>query len=68
MSLRDATIATVGTGVMAESMIAGLLKGEQLGPEQIIASHPRAERRDALRRDYGIQAIESNTDAVRAPT
>jgi pyrroline-5-carboxylate reductase len=64
MSLRDATIATVGTGVMAESMIAGLLKGEQLGPEQIIASHPRAERRDALRRDYGIQAIESNSEAV----
>jgi pyrroline-5-carboxylate reductase len=64
MSLRDATIATVGTGVMAESMIAGLLKGEQLGPEQIIASHPRAERRDALRRDYGIQAIESNPEAV----
>jgi pyrroline-5-carboxylate reductase len=64
MSLRDATIATVGTGVMAESMIAGLLKGEQLGPEQIIASHPRAERRDALRRDYGIKAIESNPEAV----
>jgi len=64
MSLRDATIATIGTGVMAESMIAGLLKGEQVGPEQIIASHPRAERRDVLRRDYGIQAIESNLDAV----
>jgi pyrroline-5-carboxylate reductase len=64
MSLRDATIATVGSGVMAEAMIAGLLKGEQVGPEQIIASHPRAERRDALRRDYGIQAIESNRDAV----
>ncbi len=68
MSLRDATIATVGTGVMAESMIAGLLKGEQLGPEQIIASHPRAERREALRRDYGIQAIESNSEAVSRAT
>jgi pyrroline-5-carboxylate reductase len=64
MSLRDSTIATVGSGVMAEAMIAGLLKGEQVGPEQIIASHPREERRDTLRRDYGIQAVESNTDAI----
>jgi pyrroline-5-carboxylate reductase len=64
MSLRDSTIATVGSGVMAEAMIAGLLKGEQVGPEQIIASHPREERRETLRRNYGIQAIESNTDAI----
>ncbi|MEA2621902.1 MAG: pyrroline-5-carboxylate reductase [Chloroflexota bacterium] len=65
MSLRDTTIATVGSGVMAEAMIAGLLKGEQVGPEQIVASHPREERRESLRRDYGIQATESNEDAVR---
>jgi pyrroline-5-carboxylate reductase len=49
---------------MAESMIAGLLKGEQVGPEQIIASHPRAERRDQLRREHGIQTVESNAHAV----
>lgn len=66
MSLRDCTIATIGSGVMAEAMIAGLLKGEQVGPEQLIASHPREERREALRRGYGIQAVESNTDAVRS--
>ena len=45
MSLSDATIATVGSGVMAEAMIAGLLKGERVGPQQIVASHPRADRR-----------------------
>ena len=65
MSLRDSTIATVGSGVMAEAMIAGLLKTEQVGPEQIVASHPREDRRDFLRRTYGIQAVESNSDAVR---
>jgi pyrroline-5-carboxylate reductase len=64
VSLRDSVIATVGTGVMAESMITGLLKGEQVGPEQIVASHPRAERRDHLRREHGIQVVESNTDAI----
>jgi pyrroline-5-carboxylate reductase len=65
MSLRDSTIATVGSGVMAEAMIAGLLKAERVGPEQIVASHPREERREALRREYGIQAIESNVEAIR---
>jgi pyrroline-5-carboxylate reductase len=64
VSLRESVIATVGTGVMAESMITGLLKGEQVGPEQIVASHPRAERRDQLRREHGIQAVESNAEAV----
>ncbi|MBA2570426.1 MAG: pyrroline-5-carboxylate reductase [Chloroflexi bacterium] len=64
MSLRDRTIATIGSGVMAEAMIAGLLKGEEVGPEQIVASHPRPERREELARVHGIQAIESNVDAV----
>src|SRR5215210_5778587 len=50
---------------MAEAMIAGLLRGEQVGPERIVASHPRADRRDVLVRDYGIRVTESNVDAVR---
>jgi len=43
--LANATIATIGSGVMAEAMIAGLLRGELVAPGQVIASHPRAERR-----------------------
>jgi pyrroline-5-carboxylate reductase len=65
MSLRDCTIATVGSGVMAEAMIAGLLRGEEVGPEQIVASHPREERREYLRREHGVQAVESNVEAIR---
>ena len=64
MSLRDATIATVGSGVMAEAMIAGLLRGEQLSPDQIIASHPRADRRSELVTSYSIRTVEDNASAV----
>ena len=64
MSLRDATIATVGSGVMAEAMIAGLLRGEQVAPDRIIASHPRAERRSELIASYGIRTVEDNASAV----
>ena len=64
MSLRGATIATVGSGVMAEAMIAGLLRGEQVEVSQIIASHPRPERRSELISSYGIRAVADNSSAV----
>jgi pyrroline-5-carboxylate reductase len=62
--LTGTTVATVGTGVMAGSMIAGLLSGDRLRVEQILASHPRAERRAELERDLGIRTTESNAVAV----
>ncbi len=63
-ALHDSTIATVGSGVMAEAMIAGLLRGHHVEPAQIVASHPRADRREQLSRDYGIRTVGSNLEAV----
>jgi len=34
-------LAFIGAGVMAEAMVAGLLRGEIVHREQIVASHPR---------------------------
>jgi pyrroline-5-carboxylate reductase len=62
--LTKRTIATVGSGVMAEAMIAGLLRGALVEPGQVVASHPRAERRDELARLYGIRVTSSNREAV----
>ena len=62
--LANRTIATVGSGVMAEAMIAGLLRGNLVAPQQVVASHPRAERRAALEGTHGIRVVASNTDAV----
>jgi len=64
VSLTGTTVATVGTGVMAESMIAGLLAGDRLGPAQVVASHPRPERREALEARFGVRTTESNAAAV----
>ncbi len=58
------TIATVGSGVMAEAMIAGLLRGELVDPQQVVASHPREERREHLTREYGIRTVVANAEAV----
>ena len=54
----------VGIGVMAESMIAGLLKRQLVAPAQISGSHPRAARRTELEAKYGIHVVESNREAV----
>src|SRR3954471_353878 len=62
--LSKSTIATVGSGVMAEAMIAGLLRGKLVDPQQVVASHPRAERREHLEREYGIRTVSGNLDAI----
>jgi pyrroline-5-carboxylate reductase len=62
--LANSTIATVGSGVMAEAMVVGLLRGNLVTPDQVVASHPRAERRAELEATYGIRVVASNTEAV----
>jgi pyrroline-5-carboxylate reductase len=63
--LSDRTVATVGSGVMAEAMIAGLLRGKLVEAAQVVASHPRPERREHLADEYGIRVVASNSEAVR---
>ena len=63
-SLADRTIATVGSGVMAEAIIAGLLRGNLVAPGRVVASHPRPDRREALERTHGIRTVDSNVAAV----
>ena len=64
-ALRTARLAFVGAGVMAESMIAGLLKQDLVTAQNITASHPREDRRKRLQQRYGVRAVESNRDAAR---
>jgi pyrroline-5-carboxylate reductase len=49
---------------MAEAMIAGLLRGELVEPSQVVASHPRSDRRDHLAREYGIRVVADNVEAI----
>ncbi len=65
-NLSNTKLAFIGCGVMAESIIAGLLRKELVGANQISASHPRKERRNELEEKHGISAFERNKDAVCA--
>lgn len=62
--LNGTRLAFVGTGVMAEAMIAGLLDKRLVNPDQIVASHPREDRRESLVKRFGISVAESNRDAI----
>jgi pyrroline-5-carboxylate reductase len=62
--LSDARIAFIGAGVMAEAMIAGLLKDALIRVEHVVASHPREDRRQRLAERFGIFTTESNRDAA----
>jgi len=65
-NLTETNLAFIGCGVMAESMIAGLLRKKLVAPEQIAASHPRANRRAELSAKYKISVFESNAEAVES--
>ncbi|HEY3026421.1 MAG TPA: pyrroline-5-carboxylate reductase [Pyrinomonadaceae bacterium] len=65
-ALNGAKLSFIGCGVMAEAIIAGLLGKKLVKPEQVVASHPRVERREELEGKYGIRLFEHNRDAVEA--
>src|SRR5205085_1257750 len=63
-ALAAARLSFIGAGVMAEAMIAGLLKQQLVPPAQIVGSHPRAARREELAAKYGINVVEDNRAAA----
>ncbi len=65
-NLANLHLTFIGCGVMAESIIAGLLRKNLVKAGQITASHPREKRRDELSEKYEIRMFEKNTEAVES--
>jgi len=57
-------IGVIGSGVMSEVMIKGLLDLQVVPPERIWAAGPRSDRAEELNKRYGIHGIGANRDAV----
>jgi pyrroline-5-carboxylate reductase len=64
--LKDVTLGFIGSGVMAEAMIGGILNKELTAPEHLIASDPRQERGDELAKRYGVRTTSHNREAAEA--
>lgn len=63
-ALAGARIGVVGTGTMAEAMVAGLLDAGLVDPGRVVCSHPRPERRQALAATRGVHVTADNREAV----
>ena len=64
--LAETRLAFIGCGVMAEAIMAGLLRKQLVNAEQIVGSHPRVGRREELYTKYATRMFESNREAVLA--
>jgi pyrroline-5-carboxylate reductase len=64
-ALEDARVGIVGTGAMAEAMLAGMLGQGLLTADQVVCSHPRAERRRMLEETHGVATTADNASAAR---
>ena len=62
--LNDIRFAFVGSGVMAEAMIKGLVTKAGVPAERITASGPRPERGDELAARYAVRATTDNLAAI----
>ncbi|MES0360441.1 MAG: pyrroline-5-carboxylate reductase [Anaerolineales bacterium] len=58
-------IVFIGPGVMAEAMIAGLIRQKVAHKSRLVASGPREERGRELVSIYGIEAMTDNSAAAR---
>ncbi|HRQ36481.1 MAG TPA: pyrroline-5-carboxylate reductase [Chloroflexota bacterium] len=62
----DKTIAFIGSGIMGEAMIRGLLTKNSIAPDKIIASDPWQPRLEQLKAQYNIQTTKDNREAAEA--
>src|SRR5258706_14139114 len=63
---KDKIISFIGSGVMGEAMISGLLSKNVISPIQIIAADPLTDRLAELNQRYGVMTTENNRDAARS--
>ena len=64
--LQNTTLSFIGSGVMGEAMIRGILAQRLIEPEAITASDPLVERLQVLHGRYGIRTTTDNVAAARA--
>lgn len=63
--LNQTHLTFIGSGNMAEAMLAGLLQKKLLTPAHITAADPNPARRDHISHTYGVQTTAENQTATQ---
>jgi pyrroline-5-carboxylate reductase len=64
--LTGTTLSFIGSGVMAEAMVKGIIAHNLVDPTRITASGPRVERGQELHGRYGVRTTTDNAKAAAA--
>jgi pyrroline-5-carboxylate reductase len=62
--LGDKKLGFIGSGIMAEAIIQGLLKKELVDPTRIVCSDPYLARGKELEATYGVRSTTDNQQAI----
>ncbi|TDL33044.1 pyrroline-5-carboxylate reductase [Jeotgalibacillus sp. S-D1] len=62
------TIGFIGSGKMAQAMIAGIVRSEIVQPADIIITSKTSETREKTAQQYGVQTASSNKEAAKKST
>lgn len=66
MAFENKTVGFIGSGVMAEAMIKGLIDRDLLQPVQVIGSDPNQDRGTELVSRYGMRFTPDNAEVAAA--
>src|SRR5579871_961559 len=66
MALENKTVSFIGSGVMAEAIIQGLLNQKLVTADHVIAADPREDRGRELKDRYGLHFTTNNVEAAQA--
>jgi pyrroline-5-carboxylate reductase len=62
--IQNEKIAFIGPGVMAEALIAGLIRKQLTRPDQLLTAGPHLERGTELQERYGTTPLTDNNEAA----
>ncbi len=57
-------LAVIGTGMMGQAILSGLIQKEVFSPASIVVSDPDGQKTGRLQSDWGVSVADSNPDAV----
>lgn len=63
--MADWTLGFIGSGVMAESMMTGVVSKGLLAPDRVLASDPHSARRELVQAAWGVRTTGSNLEVLQ---
>ena len=64
-ALKDKKLGFIGSGIMAEAIVSGVISKGLVDPQSICCSDPYAARCEEMEQRYGVRTTSSNKEAIK---